>query len=121
MTEAAARRTRSARQPSTRATAADRRWNLIVLSLATVVLAGTTLVARDLLASLEVSIFRAVNDLPQGLYTVVWPFMQFGTFITIPVLVGGSRSGGSDSSRRSTRGSRTASATRPDTPPLRRR
>ena len=54
--------------------------------MATVVLAGTRLVARDLLASLEVSIFRAVNDLPRGFYTVVWPFMQFGTFITIPVL-----------------------------------
>ena len=86
MTEAAARHTRSVRQPSTDASAAYRRWNLIVLSVATVVLAGTTLVARDLLASLEVSIFRAVNDLPQGFYTVVWPFMQFGTFITIPVL-----------------------------------
>ena len=86
MTEGAARHSRSVRQPSIEASAAYRRWNLIVLSVATVVLAGTTLVARDLLASLEVSIFRAVNDLPQGLYTVVWPFMQFGTFITIPVL-----------------------------------
>ena len=86
MTEAAARHTGSARQPSSEPNAAYRRWNLIVLSVATGVLVGTTLVARDLLASLEVSIFRAVNDLPQGLYTVVWPFMQYGTFITIPVL-----------------------------------
>jgi undecaprenyl-diphosphatase len=44
------------------------------------------LVARAELATLEASIFRAVNDLPQGLYTVVWPFMQYGTFITIPAL-----------------------------------
>jgi hypothetical protein len=41
------------------------------------------LVARAELATLEASIFRAVNDLPQGLYTVVRPFMQYGTFITI--------------------------------------
>ena len=85
MTEAAARHTRSVRQPSTDASAAYRRGNLIILSVATVVLAGTRLLARDLLASLEVSI-RAVNDLPRGFYMVVWPFMQFGTFITIPVL-----------------------------------
>ena len=67
MTEAAARHTGSARQPSSEPNAASRRWNLLVLSEATAVLVGTTLVARDLLASLEVSIFRAVNDLPQGL------------------------------------------------------
>jgi undecaprenyl-diphosphatase len=42
--------------------------------------------ARAELTSLEVEIFRAVNELPQGLHTVVWPFMQYGTFITIPAL-----------------------------------
>jgi undecaprenyl-diphosphatase len=54
--------------------------------VATVVLVATALAARAELASLEVRIFRAVNELPQGLYTVVWPFMQYGTFITIPAL-----------------------------------
>jgi len=43
--------------------------------------------ARAELTSLEVDIFRAVNGLPHGLHTVVWPFMQYGTFITIPALV----------------------------------
>ena len=62
------------------------RWNLIVLCVAIVVLATTVLVARHELAALEVRIFRAVNELPQGLHTVVWPFMQYGTFITIPAL-----------------------------------
>jgi len=62
------------------------RWNLIVLCVAIVVLATTVLVARHELVALEVRIFRAVNDLPQGLHTVVWPFMQYGTFITIPAL-----------------------------------
>lgn len=57
-----------------------------MLCVATVVLMATTLAARAELASVEVSIFRAVNELPQGLYTVVWPFMQYGTFITIPAL-----------------------------------
>jgi membrane-associated phospholipid phosphatase len=65
---------------------AQKRWNLLVLCVATVVLAATMLAARAELGSLEVRIFRAVNDLPQGLYAVIWPFMQYGTFITIPAL-----------------------------------
>jgi hypothetical protein len=59
---------------------AQKRWNLLVLCVATVVLSATMFAARAELGSLEVRIFRAVNDLPQGLYAVVWPFMQYGTF-----------------------------------------
>lgn len=61
-------------------------WNLIVGGVAPVVLVLTTLAARAQLSPLEVDVFRAVNELPQGLHTVVWPFMQYGTFITIPTL-----------------------------------
>lgn len=86
MTEAAARHAGPGPQPSTEATAAYRRWNLIVLAVATVMLVATALAARAELTSLEVAIFRVVNDLPQTLYPVMWPFMQYGTFITIPVL-----------------------------------
>ena len=86
MTEEAAQCARSARQPSDERALAQARWNLLVLCAAVVVLLVTMLVARTELATLEVSIFRAVNDLPQGLYPVVWPFMQYGTFITIPAL-----------------------------------
>jgi membrane-associated phospholipid phosphatase len=75
------------RQPSDEPTLAQARWNLVVLCAAVLVLVATMLVARAELAALEASIFRAMNDLPQGLYTVVWPFMQYGTFITIPALV----------------------------------
>jgi membrane-associated phospholipid phosphatase len=71
---------------ATQRTAGYLRWNLLVLCAAIVVLATTMLVARNELAGLEVSIFRRVNELPQGLHTVVWPFMQYGTFITIPAL-----------------------------------
>lgn len=31
--------------------------------------------------------FDAVNSLPDALYIVIWPFMQFGVFLTIPVLI----------------------------------
>lgn len=86
MTEEAAQRAGPVRQPSDEPALAQARWNLVVLFAAMVVLLATMLVARAELATLEASIFRAVNDLPEGLYTVVWPFMQYGTFITIPAL-----------------------------------
>jgi membrane-associated phospholipid phosphatase len=86
VTEEAAQRSGPARQPSDEPALVQARRNLVVLCAAVLVLVATMLVARAELATLEASIFRAVNDLPQGLYTVVWPFMQYGTFITIPAL-----------------------------------
>ena len=86
MTEGAAQRAGSTRERSADPARARESWNLLVVCTATAVLVATTLAARAELTSLEVGIFRAVNELPQGLHTVVWPFMQYGTFITIPVL-----------------------------------
>jgi glycosyltransferase 2 family protein len=34
----------------------------------------------------EEAIFNAINSLPDAVYVVIWPFMQYGVFITIPVL-----------------------------------
>jgi undecaprenyl-diphosphatase len=34
-----------------------------------------------------VAVFRAVNGLPDQLYVGIWPFMQYGVFLTIPVLI----------------------------------
>ena len=86
MTEEAAHRAGPAWHSSDEPALSQGRWNLVVLCAAVVVLLATMLVARAELATLEASIFRAINDLPQGLHTVVWPFMQYGTFITIPTL-----------------------------------
>ena len=83
--EGSSRRAGSDRRSLTEAVG-GRRWNLAVLCVSSVVLVVTTLVARAALTSVEVTIFRAVNDLPQAVYTVVWPFMQYGTFVTIPAL-----------------------------------
>jgi glycosyltransferase 2 family protein len=63
-----------------------RRRNLIVLGVASVALTLSTVAARAPLTDAEVRVFRAANDLPQGLYAAVWPVMQYGTFITIPTL-----------------------------------
>lgn len=34
----------------------------------------------------ELSLFRTINDLPDWLYVVIWPFMQYGVFVTIPIV-----------------------------------
>ena len=44
------------------------------------------LVATRELTDIEVAVFRGVNDLPQSLHPVIWPLMQYGTFVTIPIL-----------------------------------
>jgi len=64
----------------------DRREDVVVLCVAVIVLIVATWAATADLTSAEVGIFRAVNELPDELSGVLWPFMQYGTFITIPVL-----------------------------------
>jgi undecaprenyl-diphosphatase len=46
----------------------------------------TSAAARAELTAAEERIFRAVNELPGELNGFVWPFMQYGTFVTIPVI-----------------------------------
>ena len=87
MSEEASPRPRSASElDSTASTIVRRKRDLIVLGVASVVLGLSTFAATVDLTDAEVSLFRAVNELPQGLHTVVWPVMQYGTFITIPAL-----------------------------------
>jgi len=64
----------------------DRREDVVVLCVAVIVLIVATWAATADLTSAEVGVFRAVNELPDELSGVLWPFMQYGTFITIPVL-----------------------------------
>jgi hypothetical protein len=56
-----------------RAAPVSRKPNLIVLGVSSMVLVLSTLAASAGLTDAEVAVFRAANDLPQGLYTVVWP------------------------------------------------
>lgn len=62
------------------------RTDLITIAVGFLVLIGCALIARNDLTDVEVSIFQTVNELPQGYHAFVWPFMQYGTFITIPIL-----------------------------------
>jgi len=65
----------------------DRIRNVWIAGIAAIVLAVSAVAAAGRVSELEVTIFRAVNDLPQVLYVAIWPLMQYGTFITIPLLV----------------------------------
>jgi undecaprenyl-diphosphatase len=60
----------------------------VVLGVSLVVLALTASVAREGLPDWEEQLFRSVSGLPDALYTPVWPFMQYGTFLTIPLVAG---------------------------------
>ena len=72
--------------PGADAASIDRRTWLVVLGVSSIVLVLSTMAATAALTDAEVDLFRAMNDLPQSLNSVVWPFMQYGTFITIPAL-----------------------------------
>jgi undecaprenyl-diphosphatase len=85
-TEEASDRAGAAQRPRTEAASGRDKRDLVVLCLSLAVLAATLPAARAELISAEVQIFRAVNELPHSLNTVVWPFMQYGTFVTIPAL-----------------------------------
>ena len=73
-------------RPYPRAAGRPQSWNLVLGGVSLAVLVVASLAAQAELTSVEVRIFRAVNGLPEALNPVVWPFMQYGTFITIPVL-----------------------------------
>ncbi|HYZ13344.1 MAG TPA: phosphatase PAP2 family protein [Actinomycetota bacterium] len=66
-----------------------RRWRVdgALFAVSVVVLALSMLVARgDEVPAWEETVFRWVNGLPDFLYPIVWPLMQYGTFITIPIV-----------------------------------
>jgi undecaprenyl-diphosphatase len=67
-------------------TASARRADIVALAIGVVVLAAASAAAAASVTSAETQIFRGVNDLPEGLYPFIWPLMQYGTFITIPLL-----------------------------------
>ena len=67
-----------------------RRSDLAWFAGASLVLAGCCLaIDGDDVSALEEGLFRAANEVPSALYPVLWPLMQFGTFVSIPVVVAG--------------------------------
>jgi membrane-associated phospholipid phosphatase len=50
-----------------------------------VLVVSAALVHRDRVAVEEVDVFRVVNDLPAWLFAAVWPVMQLGNIVAVPV------------------------------------
>jgi undecaprenyl-diphosphatase len=64
-----------------------RRSDVVAAAVGLVVLAVGMLVVQDeSVSDAEESVFRAVNDLPQALYPVLWPFQQLGALLVGPVV-----------------------------------
>lgn len=60
---------------------------MISLGVGIAVFVLCAVVAANGPAAGEEELFTAINSLPDWLYVPIWPFMQFGVFITIPILV----------------------------------
>jgi membrane-associated phospholipid phosphatase len=61
--------------------------DLVVAWTGILVIAASGSLARDGLAVGERAIFEAINSWPDVVYVLIWPFMQYGVFLTIPILV----------------------------------
>ena len=64
-----------------------RALDLVVAWAGLLMIAASGSLARDGLAAGERAVFQFVNSWPDGLYVAIWPFMQYGVFVTIPALV----------------------------------
>ncbi|HSJ70056.1 MAG TPA: phosphatase PAP2 family protein [Acidimicrobiia bacterium] len=64
-----------------------RRIDVVGLVGGLLVFALSATVAADGIAFGEIAVFEAINSLADWLYYAIWPFMQFGVFVTIPILV----------------------------------
>ena len=64
-----------------------RRDEMTALAVALIVLVlGAVVVRNGSVPGAEESLFRAVNDLPEALYPVLWPFQQLGSLVIGPIV-----------------------------------
>lgn len=61
------------------------RLTVIAVAASVAFAVSTAVASRGDPAQWELDVFRAINDLPDWLYFVIWPFMQYGVFVTIPI------------------------------------
>ena len=60
----------------------------VAAGVGVLILAAGMLAVRDeSVSSLEECVFEAVNDLPEALYPVLWPFQQLGALLMGPLVV----------------------------------
>lgn len=64
-----------------------RRGDIVAAAVALAMLIAATLMALgDNVSQWEISVFRFVNDWPNFVLPIIWPFMQYGGFATIPIV-----------------------------------
>jgi len=73
------------RSPATCPPRARRRLLGVLAVSATLFAVSTAVAATGPPAAWELALFRWANQLPGWVYVLVWPFMQYGVFLTIPV------------------------------------
>jgi membrane-associated phospholipid phosphatase len=64
-----------------------RRADVIGLVAALLLFAAAAAAVSQGILPGEKALFIAINSLPDRLYVVIWPFMQYGVFLTIPLLI----------------------------------
>ena len=64
-----------------------RRGDIVASGSGSAVLAGGMVAVRDgSVSMLEEEVFRGINDMPQALYRVLWPFQQLGVVVVGPIV-----------------------------------
>jgi undecaprenyl-diphosphatase len=64
-----------------------RRADVIGLVIGLVVFVTSAAAVSQGILPGERTLLLAINSLPDRLYVVIWPFMQYGVFLTIPLLI----------------------------------
>lgn len=59
---------------------------LISLVSFSLLAAMSQIVLNEPIPQWEITTFRAINDLPSWMFYIIWPFMQYGVFVTIPIV-----------------------------------
>jgi undecaprenyl-diphosphatase len=60
---------------------------VVAIAVGSALLAGGMLAIRDgSVSSFEEDVFRSINDMPQALYPVLWPFQQLGVVVVGPIV-----------------------------------
>src|SRR5688572_2484541 len=83
------REKRVSRVDETRTVRWERRpADAVAAGVGVLILAAGMLAVRDeSVSSLEARVFEAVNDLPEALYPLLWPFQQLGALLMGPLVV----------------------------------
>ena len=64
-----------------------RRSDVVAIAIGLVVLGAGMIAVRDgAVSGVEKAVFEAINDLPQALYPVLWPFQQLGVLVVGPIV-----------------------------------